>query len=68
MSFAERSQIGPPFGMADPGGPDYEHTKQIDGKICKFAESLPSFFSLTYMSEELPKADPRRSPGIIIQR
>lgn len=57
-----------PFGMSEPGGPDYEHTKQIDVKICEFAESLPSFFSLAFRSDELPKSDPRRSPGIIIQR
>lgn len=57
-----------PFGMSDPGSPDYEHTKQIDGKICGFAESLPSFFSLAHRSDELPKSDPRKSPGIIIQR
>ncbi|KAI2713427.1 transcriptional regulator family: Fungal Specific TF [Penicillium roqueforti] len=57
-----------PFGISDPGSPDYEHTKQIDGKICQFAESLPSFFSLDYRSDELPNTDPRRSPGIIIQR
>lgn len=57
-----------PFGMSDPGSPDYEHTKQIDGKICEFAESLPSFFSLAYRSDELPKTDPRKSTGIIIQR
>ncbi|KAJ5954867.1 hypothetical protein N7501_009146 [Penicillium viridicatum] len=57
-----------PFGMSDPGGPDYEHTKQIDIKICEFAESLPLFFSLAFRSDELPKSDPRRSPGIIIQR
>ncbi|CAG8233976.1 unnamed protein product [Penicillium nalgiovense] len=57
-----------PFGMSDPGSPDYEHTKQIDGRICEFAESLPSFFSLAYRSDELPKSDPRKSTGIIIQR
>lgn len=57
-----------PFGMSESEGPDYEHTKQIDGKICEFAGSLPSFFSLAYRSDELPKSDPRRSPGIIIQR
>ncbi|KAJ5384781.1 hypothetical protein N7517_002692 [Penicillium concentricum] len=59
-----------PFGISDPGSPDYEHTKQIDGKICEFAQSLPSFFSLSlaYRSDELPESDPRKSPGIIIQR
>ncbi|CAI7653272.1 unnamed protein product [Penicillium glandicola] len=57
-----------PFGISDPGIPDYEHTKQIDRKICEFAESLPSFFSLAHSSTELPKTDPRKSPGIIIQR
>ncbi|KUM57999.1 hypothetical protein ACN42_g9165 [Penicillium freii] len=57
-----------PFGMSDPGGPAYEHTKQIDMKICEFAESLPPFFSLAFRSDELPKSDFRRSPGIIIQR
>ncbi|KAJ5499999.1 hypothetical protein N7453_009050 [Penicillium expansum] len=31
-----------PFGMSESEGPDYEHTKQIDGKICEFAGSLPS--------------------------
>ncbi|KAJ5429979.1 transcriptional regulator family: Fungal Specific TF [Penicillium cf. griseofulvum] len=57
-----------PFGISDPGSPDYEHTKQIDGKICEFSESLPSFFSLAYKSDELPEADPSKFPGIIIQR
>ncbi|OQE46533.1 hypothetical protein PENCOP_c001G04628 [Penicillium coprophilum] len=57
-----------PFGMSDPGSPDYEHTKQIDGKICEFAKSLPSFFSLAHSSNELPETDPRNSAGIIIQR
>ena len=56
------------FGMSDPGSPDYEYTKQIDGKMCEFANSLPSFFSLAYRSDELPKSDPRNSTGIIIQR
>ncbi|KAJ5960188.1 uncharacterized protein N7479_007338 [Penicillium vulpinum] len=57
-----------PFGISDPGSPNYEHTKQIDGKICEFAECLPSFFSLSYRLDELPETDPRKSPGIIIQR
>lgn len=56
------------FGTSDPGTPDYKQTKQIDTKICSLAESLPSFFSLTYSSDELPSADPSRSTGIIIQR
>ncbi|KXG47085.1 uncharacterized protein PGRI_038310 [Penicillium griseofulvum] len=57
-----------PFGISDPGSPDYEHTKQMDAKICEFSESLPSFFSLEYRSDELPESDPSKSPGIIIQR
>ncbi|KAJ5774109.1 hypothetical protein N7457_009005 [Penicillium paradoxum] len=57
-----------PFGISDPGIPDYEHTKQIDSKICDFAKSLPSFFSLSYNSTELPKADSWKSTGLIAQR
>ncbi|KAJ5834806.1 hypothetical protein N7447_000832 [Penicillium robsamsonii] len=57
-----------PFGMSDPGSPNYAHTKQIDAKICEFAQSIPSFFSLAHRSDELPEANPRESPGIIVQR
>ncbi|CAG8254828.1 unnamed protein product [Penicillium salamii] len=54
------------FGISDPGTPDYAITKHIDSKICEFAESLPSFFTLS-QPEQL-KADDRRSTGIITQR
>ncbi|KAJ5514343.1 hypothetical protein N7463_003895 [Penicillium fimorum] len=64
----EITDCAAPFGMSDPGSPDYEHTKQIDAKICEFAQSIPSFLSLAYNSDELPETDPRKSPGIIIQR
>jgi hypothetical protein len=57
-----------PFGLFDPGTPDYEKTQQIDVKICEFAEKLPTFFSLSFVPENLPKIDPRRSTGINIQR
>lgn len=57
-----------PFEMSDLGSPDYEQVKKIDHKICEFAESLPSFLSLAYNSKELPKADPRNSTGIVVQR
>ncbi|OQD81270.1 hypothetical protein PENANT_c028G10021 [Penicillium antarcticum] len=57
-----------PFGMFDPGTPDYKHTQRIDTKICEFAEKLPEFFSLSFVPESLPKTDHRRSTGINIQR
>ncbi|CAG8053929.1 unnamed protein product [Penicillium olsonii] len=56
-----------PFGMSDPGTPDYAVTKHIDGKICEFADSLPPFFSLSCRSEQL-KVDDWKSTGIITQR
>ena len=57
-----------PFGMLDPGTPDYEQTQQIDIKICEFAEKLPECFSLSFAPKNLRKTDPRRSTGINIQR
>lgn len=57
-----------PFGISDPGTPAYEITKQIDRKICEFANSLPSFFSLSHDSQHLPKCDDWVSTGIITQR
>lgn len=57
-----------PFGISDPGTPAYEITKQIDDKMCQFADSLPSFFLLSPKSQHLLKSDNRRSTGIITQR
>jgi len=57
-----------PFGVPNPATTDYEKTKHIDGKICDFAQSLPPFFSLSYNSNQLPKADAHTSTGIIMQR
>ncbi|KAJ5748751.1 uncharacterized protein N7511_010447 [Penicillium nucicola] len=57
-----------PFGMFDPGTPDYEQTQQIDIKICEFVSKLPTFFSLSFVPDNIPKNDPRQSTGINIQR
>lgn len=56
-----------PFG-SDPGTPNYEVTKYIDGKICEFADSLPSFFSLSYNSGQPSMSDNLRPTTIITQR
>jgi hypothetical protein len=56
------------FEAPNPGTPDYEKTKQIDGKIRDFAEGLPPFFSLSYNSKQLPRSDAPMSTGIITQR
>ncbi|KAJ5885430.1 hypothetical protein N7495_009940 [Penicillium taxi] len=55
------------FSMSDLA-PNFEHTKQIDVKVCEFAASLPSFFSLDLDLEELKKVNPDRSTGVIMQR
>ncbi|KAJ5095959.1 hypothetical protein NUU61_005315 [Penicillium alfredii] len=46
----------------------YPHLREIDARICKFANEMPAFFSLNYNTSDLSETDPRNSPGIIIQR
>ncbi|KAJ5863929.1 uncharacterized protein N7529_005845 [Penicillium soppii] len=57
-----------PFDAPNPGTPDYEKTKHIDGKIREFAAGLPPFFSLSYDLDQLPKSNGPRSTGLIVQR
>ncbi|KAJ5994419.1 hypothetical protein N7451_010143 [Penicillium sp. IBT 35674x] len=47
---------------------DYQKLRDIDAEICDIANEMPRFFSLDYDASELPETDPRRAPGIIIQR
>ncbi|KAJ5544275.1 hypothetical protein N7513_007086 [Penicillium frequentans] len=47
---------------------DYQKLREIDAEICDIANEMPRFFSLDYDASELPETDPRRAPGIIIQR
>lgn len=51
-----------------PGDPDYQQIIEIDKVICAFAQAMPPFFSLDYKSHLLPDTDPRKTPGIILQR
>lgn len=57
-----------PFLEVGPGDPDYQQIIEIDKLICAFAQAMPPFFSLDYKSHLLPDTDPRKNPGIIIQR
>lgn len=57
-----------PFLEIGPGDPDYRQIKKIDKRICECAQAMPPFFSLDYKPYQLPDTDPRKSPGIVIQR
>ncbi|KAK2767829.1 hypothetical protein FQN54_003990 [Arachnomyces sp. PD_36] len=58
-----------PLGVSESQTSNYEQTKEIDTKLCDFANGLPYFFSLdNYGPNEPSELDPRKSTGIIIQR
>lgn len=57
-----------PFLEIGPGDPDYQQIIKIDKVICTFVQEMPSFFSLDYNPHQLPDTDPRKYPGIVIQR
>lgn len=57
-----------PLFETDSGNPNYEQVKAIDRRICEFSQALPPFLHLDYDMSEIPEADFRRSPSIIVHR
>ncbi|KAF7545277.1 hypothetical protein G7046_g9600 [Stylonectria norvegica] len=58
-----------PLAASDPEAVGYDHVLELDAAIDRYMKELPPFFLLGHAAlDALPPSDPRRSPGIGIQR
>lgn len=58
-----------PLSISDPGKMLHAQITEIDTAFEDFIEGVPAFFKLDSAGlEQIPKTDPRRTPGVTVQR